>query len=174
VGGPTSPFFAICWVCRTQLSSPLVSSRPASHSKDLSTRSFPQWLESGLLTPLKDKDNDPGYSDFPGETALYKTAPFSCAEGGAQISSVVSGDLAFCHSFYSLSGTPKAGRPISFLDACNGVPASGGGCLADRPRARVRALLHEWTACGPSLTSSPRAAHVGQNKSNSQPAVFSG
>ncbi len=56
----------------------------------------------------------------------------------------VSGDFAFCHGFYRLSGTPKAaGRPAhQFLDARNGVPAPRCGRLADRARAHLRALLH--------------------------------
>jgi hypothetical protein len=66
--GPTSPFYGICSVYRTQLSSPLASSRPASHSKDLSARSFPQWPESGLLIPPR--DNDPDISAFPIATTL--------------------------------------------------------------------------------------------------------
>jgi ketosteroid isomerase-like protein len=55
----------------------------------------------------------------------------------------VSGDFAFCHGFYRMSGTPKAaGRPISFWDARNGMPPPRCGRLADRPRAHLRALLH--------------------------------
>jgi PhnB protein len=56
----------------------------------------------------------------------------------------VSGDFAFCHGLYRLSGTPKAaGRPIGFWMRAT-VPASRGGRLADRPRAHIRALLHGW------------------------------
>ena len=56
----------------------------------------------------------------------------------------VSGDFAFCHGFYRLSGTPKAaGRPTDqFLDARNGIPAPGWRRLADRARTHLRALLH--------------------------------
>jgi ketosteroid isomerase-like protein len=61
----------------------------------------------------------------------------------------VSGDLAFCHGFFQLSGTPKAaGHRIGFWMRATVCLRREGARLADRPRAHVRALLHGWQLSG--------------------------
>ncbi len=136
----------------------------AHHNKDAAAIVAPYTKDSvvcDLAPPLSRRG-----IDLQAKQAWLDTWEGPVDRESRDFNAVVSGDFAFCHGFYRLSGTPKtaAGRSASGCAqrcACIEMGALGGSSTSTSPCPST------WmAACGPPLTSSPKERRrYGINKS---------